>query len=138
MIRRLVNALWGYALLTLGVLLLAWVLSNLFVHLQPEAEGRTPAPAALIGTIMVLIGASRVMGVPWQQGHIWRSRVFVGALVFFLVGFGAAYCFNLVQRLQRAVPSVLTYASVALDLCFLAILVRTTWGIAGLFWRPPD
>ena len=138
MLRRLVSTLWGYVLLTLGVLLLAWVLFNLFVHLQPEAEGRTPAPAALIGTIMVLIGVSRVMGVPWQQGHIRRSRVIVGALVFFLVSFGAAYCFNLLQRLQHVVPSVLTYASVALDLFFLVILARITWGIAGFFWRPPD
>src|SRR5258708_6395720 len=137
MLRRLASALWGYVLLTLGVLLLAWVLANLFVRLQPEAEGRTPAPAALAGTIMVLIGVLRVVGVPWQQWRMWRSRAILGALVFFLVSFGAAYCFNLAQRLQHAVPSVLTYASVALDLSFLVILTRITWGIAGLFWRLP-
>jgi hypothetical protein len=137
MLRRVGSALWGYVLYAVGILLLGWVLINLFVQVQPEAEGRSPGPAALAGAVMVLIGIRRVTDTPWYEWRIWRNSMITGALVLFLVVFGLAYCLNLFARLGSATPGSLAYLTVALDLLFLILLGRVTWLVARIFWQRP-
>ncbi len=135
MLRRIGSAFWGYVLYSLGILLLGWVFINLFVHLQPEAQGRTPAPAALIGSAMILVGIRRVTDTPWQEWRVWRNGVLTAGLVFVLVVFGLAYCFNLMERLRAATPNA--YVTVVLDLAFLILLARITWLVARMYWYRP-
>src|SRR6266511_4248304 len=137
MLRRIGSALWGYLAYTVGILLVGWVLLNLFVQVQPEAENRTPAPAALSGSVMILIGIQRVTDTPWHQWRFWRSTTRTGALLMFLVVFALAYCWNLLHRLQQVTPGPFAYTAIVLDLMFLTILGRVVWLVARVFSHRP-
>ena len=51
---------WGVLLIVLGTGLLSWVSYNLFVDMQPAAEGRNPLPPILFGAAMLVVGVLRL------------------------------------------------------------------------------
>ncbi len=53
----------GIVCLVIGISLLGWVAYNLFVELQPEAEGRSPYSAIMFSAVMIYIG------LQWIRNH---------------------------------------------------------------------
>ncbi len=47
----------GVIALLMGLSLFAWLGYNLFIEMQPEAEGRSPIPASLLASAFVFVGA---------------------------------------------------------------------------------
>ena len=47
----------GVIALLMGLSLFAWLGYNLFIEMQPEAEGRSPIPAALLASAFIFVGA---------------------------------------------------------------------------------
>ncbi len=48
---------FGVIVLLMGLGLFAWIGYNLFIEMQPEAEGRSPIPASLLASAFVFVGA---------------------------------------------------------------------------------
>ena len=48
---------FGVIALVMGLGLFAWLGYNLFIEMQPEAEGRSPIPAALLASAFIFGGA---------------------------------------------------------------------------------
>jgi len=47
---------FGGLVLGLGVVLLLWVGFNLFVSLQPQAQGKSPIPALILSAGLLYVG----------------------------------------------------------------------------------
>jgi hypothetical protein len=57
---RLLKYAWSGIVIAFGVGLLAWIGYNLFVEMQPPAEGRNPLIPALFGIGMIATGVWRI------------------------------------------------------------------------------
>jgi len=51
---------WGYLLVFMGVALLLWIGYNLFVEMQPEAEGLSPRAGFALAVGMIGVGIARI------------------------------------------------------------------------------
>lgn len=57
-----VKKLLGGLTLLMGVVLLLWIGYNLFIGMQPEAQGRNPIPAVFVSAGLIFVGAKWVRG----------------------------------------------------------------------------
>ena len=54
--------LLGGLIFFMGAALLLWVGYNLFISMQPEAQGRNPIPAVLVSAGLLFVGAKWIRG----------------------------------------------------------------------------
>lgn len=57
---RLAGMLFGVILVLIGATLLVWIAYNLFVEMQPEAEGLSPVGPAVFASLLVALGIGRM------------------------------------------------------------------------------
>lgn len=57
---RILSAGWAWLLILIGTGLLAWIGYNVFVEMQPAAEGRNPLVPAVFGAVLVVTGIVRL------------------------------------------------------------------------------
>ena len=114
----------GVLAISLGCVLASWVLCNLFVELQPEAQRLSPAPAVFLSVILILFGLNRATAGGWQEWILWRGRSFYGFAALGLIMFGFAYLYNVVIRLDYGSSTAITYLGVAADIWLLVLYGR--------------
>tara|TARA_R110002126_G_scaffold86474_7_gene208728 strand:- start:7001 stop:7237 length:237 start_codon:yes stop_codon:yes gene_type:complete len=59
---------WNVLLIVMGCSLLGWIAFNLFVEMQPEAEGKNPLVPTLVGLLLVGTGGVRIVRRFRSQG----------------------------------------------------------------------
>ncbi len=73
--RTIISFGWGTLLIVLGVGLLVWIGYNLFVEMQPAAEGRSPVVPTLFALALVAAGVFRLRTQLRGTDHRGRDDV---------------------------------------------------------------
>lgn len=124
----------GSILTAFGCVLGLWVLFNLFIELQPESRGLSPAPAMFLSSALIAVGVNRATGGRWRDWALWRNRSAYWVAALGLAAVGSAYIYNILLRLQDGFQRPLEYVSLAADVVLLFMCGHILkWLVEG--WR---